>query len=214
MAIDSIVEAAKGHDFDSLNSNDDESLVEVVKRRMSEVLDDVFVEDVKKKEDDEVSVSDVVFKAPPMFDDESVTPTNEPEDPKEASEEVKPEESVIEEAAKEVKFELEDDADSKPPSCAVISTIPKCDHVEPYTDDDFGMSLESNDSNSKKQRKIVRSQSEMSHFDFGSAEKHSRHLTTQGEAFTFALNPNLGEAATKSIEASFQAGSGAWRFTS
>ncbi|XP_031789631.1 uncharacterized protein LOC100123943 isoform X3 [Nasonia vitripennis] len=208
MAIDSIVEAAKGHDFDSLNSNDDESLVEVVKRRMSEALDEVFVEDVKKKEDDEVSVTDVVVKAPPMFEDDSVTPTNEHDGPKEASEEVKHLESATEEAAKEVKFELADDTDSKPPSCAVISTIPKCDHVEPYTDGDFGMSLESNDSNGKKQRKVVRSQSEMSHFDFGPAEKHSRHLTTQGEAFTFALNPNLGEAATKSIEASIQAGSG------
>lgn len=103
------------------------------------------------------------------------------------------------ETESKVKFEL-GETSTKAPSCAIISTIPKCDHLEPFADGD-------NFSAKKRGNRVVRSQSETGHFEVGPAEKHSRHLTTNGEAFTFALNPNLGgDAARRIIEAS---GSGA-----
>lgn len=218
LAIDSIVEAAKGHcdtpDLQSLCAEEDIVFVEQLEVDVPEAFRDddssnATAPSVGKTDSERLESLD----EPPQILAESTPLESSPNtsSQQEAEGEVKVSRP---EAQKEVRFE-EQEEQPKAASCAVISTIPKCDHLT--DDDDFGKceepaaAAQQQQQQKKRRARVTRSQSEMSHcFEVGPAEKHGRHLTSNGETFSFALNPNLGEAATKRIAmASSIAASGA-----
>lgn len=99
-------------------------------------------------------------------------------------------------------FPEENNSSSRVSSCAVISTIPKCAHLTPKSDDDASKTgsetnLEpaidrvANFRSVPKRVKVFRSQSATNDFDVKPFEKHTRHFTSHPEDFTCAMNPNF-----------------------
>ena len=215
LAIDSIVEAAKGHGDDDSMSLRSESGLGLRRDSQAFAQHDILRamerdEEVKRKDSvksTETIKSEVIVA---VSDVDVHVPNEEPEEdrydppPETDTPPATPPPNNDEDSAK--------NSVSAAPFCAVISTIPKCDHLESYTDSDFGKEDSSTPTLAPKRRgKVARSQSEMGHFEVGTPEKHgNRHLTSNvGAAIAYALNPNLGEAATRRIEAAMSLGEGA-----
>ncbi|XP_017882688.1 cordon-bleu protein-like 1 isoform X2 [Ceratina calcarata] len=81
--------------------------------------------------------------------------------------------------------------------CAVISTMPKCDHLNELSmDDAVRVQREQNKEGFKEPRKarIPRTASKSNDFETNSLEKQKRHLTSHAEDITFALNLNVASA--------------------
>ncbi|XP_028524954.1 cordon-bleu protein-like 1 isoform X2 [Apis cerana] len=76
--------------------------------------------------------------------------------------------------------------------CAVISTMPKCNHLNKlYINDMITQTKEGECLKDPKKAKIPRTASKSNDFEVNSLEKQKRHLTSHAEDITFALNLNV-----------------------
>ncbi|CAL7942205.1 unnamed protein product [Xylocopa violacea] len=76
--------------------------------------------------------------------------------------------------------------------CAVISTMPKCDHLDTLNvNDPITQSIDKEGVKDPKKAKIPRTASKSNDFETNSLEKQKRHLTSHVEDITFALNLNV-----------------------
>lgn len=76
--------------------------------------------------------------------------------------------------------------------CAVISTMPKCNHLNKlYINDMTTQCKEGEYLKDPKKTKIPRTASKSNDFEVNSLEKQKRHLTSHAEDITFALNLNV-----------------------
>lgn len=72
--------------------------------------------------------------------------------------------------------------------CAVISTVPKCDHLSPL---DVKDALAQGKEWEPKKARIPRTASKSNDFEVNTLERQKRHLTSHAEDITFALNLNV-----------------------
>ncbi|KOC67950.1 Cordon-bleu protein-like 1 [Habropoda laboriosa] len=89
--------------------------------------------------------------------------------------------------------------------CAVISTIPKCNHLDSLTmDSTVTQNKEREVLKDSKKVRIPRTASKSNDFEINSLERQKRHLTSHAEDITFALNlnvaSNVGLLSDKSVE--------------
>nr|XP_033198486.1 uncharacterized protein LOC117161224 isoform X1 [Bombus vancouverensis nearcticus] len=76
--------------------------------------------------------------------------------------------------------------------CAVISTMPKCDHLSSLSiKDTVSQSKEWEGLKEPKKARIPRTASKSNDFEINALEKQKRHLTSHAEDITFALNLNV-----------------------
>lgn len=76
--------------------------------------------------------------------------------------------------------------------CAVISTMPKCDHLSSLSiKDTVSQSKEWEGLKEPKKARIPRTASKSNDFEVNALEKQKRHLTSHAEDITFALNLNV-----------------------
>ncbi|XP_076757179.1 uncharacterized protein LOC143427144 isoform X1 [Xylocopa sonorina] len=89
--------------------------------------------------------------------------------------------------------------------CAVISTMPKCDHLDTLNvNDAITQSIDKEGVKDPKKAKIPRTASKSNDFEINPLEKQKRHLTSHVEDITFALNlnvaSNVGLASDESVK--------------
>ncbi|XP_076233111.1 uncharacterized protein LOC143178378 isoform X2 [Calliopsis andreniformis] len=105
-----------------------------------------------------------------------------------------------------------DNSDQEKKFCAIISTVPKCEHLDVLTENKHLLStVEKNkptqgkenmrnkadindmrvQNKDPKRTKIARTASKSNDFEINMLEKQKRHLTSHGEDITFALNLNV-----------------------
>ncbi|XP_017759001.1 PREDICTED: uncharacterized protein LOC108549933 isoform X2 [Eufriesea mexicana] len=72
--------------------------------------------------------------------------------------------------------------------CAVISTMPKCDHLNTLS---VNNTVTQESLKEPKRGKILRTASKSNDFEINSLEKQKRHLTSHAEDIMFALNLNV-----------------------
>ncbi|XP_071873898.1 uncharacterized protein isoform X2 [Bombus fervidus] len=76
--------------------------------------------------------------------------------------------------------------------CAVISTMPKCDHLSSLSiKDTISQNKEWEGLKEPKKARIPRTASKSNDFEVNTLEKQKRHLTSHAEDITFALNLNV-----------------------
>ncbi|CAK9818252.1 Cordon-bleu protein-like 1 [Anthophora plagiata] len=76
--------------------------------------------------------------------------------------------------------------------CAVISTIPKCNHLDSLTiDSTITQNKEKEVAKVLKKVRIQRTASKSNDFEANTLERQKRHLTSHAEDITFALNLNV-----------------------
>ncbi|XP_076397509.1 uncharacterized protein LOC100881193 isoform X2 [Megachile rotundata] len=81
-------------------------------------------------------------------------------------------------------------------SCAVISTMPKCEHLDTLkVDNAQTQSKEKEGLKDPKRTRISRTASKTNDFEVNTLERQKRHLTSQLEDITFALNLNVASNA-------------------
>ncbi|XP_068986017.1 serine-rich adhesin for platelets-like isoform X3 [Bombus flavifrons] len=79
--------------------------------------------------------------------------------------------------------------------CAVISTMPKCDHLSSLNiKDTVSQSKEWEGLKEPKKARIPRTASKSNDFEVNALEKQKRHLTSHAEDITFALNLNVNSS--------------------
>lgn len=74
--------------------------------------------------------------------------------------------------------------------CAVISTIPKCEHLDTLSVD-YRILQSKDGSKDHRRTRIPRTASNLNDFETNSLERQKRHLTSHAEDITFALNLNV-----------------------